>query len=127
MTFAKQMEAFAKKTNNKIEDVVGSVCFQLSESIVLRTPVDTGRARMNWTPSINKMSTEIIEGTDKTGAKVLSTAKQETEKASGNIFYLVNNLHYIKPLEYGHSKQAPQGMVRLSVVRFRQALKKAIK
>jgi hypothetical protein len=73
------------------------------------------------------MSTEIIEGTDKTGAKVLTNTKQESEKAAGNIFYLVNNLPYIKPLEYGHSKQAPQGMVRISVVRFRQALKKAIK
>lgn len=30
----------------------------------------------------------------------------------GDTAYLVNNLPYAVPLEYGHSSQAPAGMVR---------------
>jgi len=145
MTFAQQMEAFAKKTNNKIEDVVGAVCFQLSESIVLRTPVDTGRARANWIPSLNNVSRETSDETDKTddASPTLNKVKPFAEKSAGKIFYLINNLPYIKVLEYGkygtgpgatikttrdgYSIQAPYGMVRISTIRFRQALKKAIK
>jgi len=38
----------------------------------------------------------------------------------GQTVYLLNNLPYSVPLEYGHSKKAPQGMVRMTLARFQQ-------
>jgi len=38
---------------------------------------------------------------------------------AGQVIYLVNNLPYAIPLEYGHSSQAPGGMVRLTVQKWR--------
>jgi nitroimidazol reductase NimA-like FMN-containing flavoprotein (pyridoxamine 5'-phosphate oxidase superfamily) len=45
----------------------------------------------------------------------------------GQTAYLVNNLPYAVPLEYGHSKQAPGGMVRITLARFQQVVDEAIR
>ena len=112
-SFTAQLEAFAKKTNQRIDTVVNKTCFELSNSIVKKTPVDTGMARNNWMPSINTI-------TD--GGNIPSMAN----KAYGNIYYFTNNLPYIRRLEYGWSKQAPNGMVRLTLQEFKRVIKKAI-
>ena len=39
---------------------------------------------------------------------------------AGQVAFIVNNLPYAIPLEYGHSTQAPNGMVRITVERFQQ-------
>jgi hypothetical protein len=51
-------------------------------------------------------------------ADAISTAKG----ASGKVFFLTNNLSYIRPLEYGHSKQATVGMVRITVAKIENEL-----
>jgi hypothetical protein len=40
--------------------------------------------------------------------------------------WLMNNLPYAQPLEYGHSSQAPAGMVRISVIEVQMFISKAI-
>jgi hypothetical protein len=35
---------------------------------------------------------------------------------------LINGVNYIMPLEYGYSKQAPAGMVRISMMKMRKVL-----
>jgi hypothetical protein len=42
------------------------------------------------------------------------------------VIYLTNALPYARRLEYGWSKQAPSGMVRISAMRFAEAVRKAI-
>lgn len=153
-SFAEQIAAFAKKTNQTTENAIQAACMQLTESIVMLTPVDKGRARNNWIPTINAPGSGTTEATDKTGASVLNRAKVVVKNAPGNIFYLVNNLPYIRVLEYGEypnpgkprrrkingkwvtairtteqgfSIQASRGMVRISVRRFKAALERAIK
>jgi hypothetical protein len=44
---------------------------------------------------------------------------------AGDVITLVNNLDYARQLEFGHSKQAPQGMVRLSVLEYGAVVSKA--
>jgi hypothetical protein len=39
----------------------------------------------------------------------------------------VNNLPYGIALEYGHSKQAPSGMIRVTLARFQQIVDEAIR
>jgi hypothetical protein len=45
----------------------------------------------------------------------------------GPPIYIVNNLPYAIPLEYGHSSQAPQGMVRLAAIEFQQLVDEAVR
>ena len=76
-----------------------------------------GRARGNWQCSLNAPITSEIDRIDANGigprAEVRATVKV------GEVNYLSNNVPYIRRLEFeGHSKQAPDGMVRISLERF---------
>ena len=57
-----------------------------------RTPVDTGFAKSSWRVEINHDTPGLFQ------AKIY------------------NGAWYIALLEYGHSKQAPQGMVRITLI-----------
>jgi hypothetical protein len=126
MSFASDIAKFAQKTGQKLDRAIVSACYQISEAIVMGTPVDTGRARGNWIPTVNNPAGSVLDVTDKAGTMALSKIGAVTLTAPGNIYYLVNNLPYINRLEYGWSKQAPIGMVRVNVENFQAALRKAV-
>jgi hypothetical protein len=142
MSFASDIAKFAQKTGQKIDRAIVSACYQISEAIVSITPVDKGTAKGNWIPTVNNPSSAILDIQDKTGNATLAKIRSVTMNAPGNIYYLVNNLPYIRVLEYGlygtgqgatyktagtgYSIQAPQGMVRINVQNFQAALRKAV-
>ena len=84
-----------------------------------------GRARGNWF-----VGTTL---TDKTGGVKANkgasyVAKNVPRNIIGTKLYLYNNLPYINRLEYGaHSKQAPRGMVRVSLLKWGKELQKQFK
>ncbi|ATV18020.1 hypothetical protein CFN58_28435 [Pseudomonas avellanae] len=49
------------------------------------------------------------------------------EFRAGDVAYITNSLPYAIPLEFGHSTQAPGGMVRITVARFQQIVEAAIR
>lgn len=124
MSFATQMKAFENLTTDKAEKVFRKTCFEISNSVISLTAVDSGRAKNNWFPDINKFSNNITEDTDKTGKQPLSNVYTETQSLKlGNTFTLSNNLPYIVRLEYGWSKKSPQGMVGITLQKFDTILK----
>lgn len=139
MGFAEDMAAWAKKTGNKMDGTIKSTCLEMTRLVMQRTPVGDptywqspappgyvgGRARNNWMPEINKIDTSTTTVPDKNAN--FQRAVPFVANAPGNIFYLTNSLPYIQRLEYGYSKQAPGGIVRLSVQEFHLVIKKAIK
>lgn len=78
----------------------------LSTKVIARTPVDTGRLRKSWTPARNRFDTSNSGGDVAAVASSLNT---------GDIFTLINAQPYARRIEYGHSGQAPGGMLRVSV------------
>jgi hypothetical protein len=125
-TFENQMKAFANLTEDKANKVFRKTCLDLSSGIIQSTPVDTGRARNNWFPNINTFSSGTTDEEDKSGAKAISkVAGVATSIKIGQTFTLTNNLDYIDRLEYGWSNKAPQGMVRLNLLRFDSILQSA--
>ena len=126
MSFASDIAKFAQKTGQKLDRAIVSACYQISEAIVMGTPVDLGTARVNWTPTVNNPSSAILDVQDKSGTMTLAKIGSVTMTAPGNVYYLVNNLPYIQRLEYGWSQQFPQGMVRINVQNFQAVLRKAV-
>ena len=115
-TFTMDISRFCKNANTDIQTVIRKISFEAFKRVVLRTPVDTGRARANWGVKVGSPTTYIIESEDKSGSATLAAAQDGVMgwDCTGSIF-LCNTLPYISSLEYGHSKQAPQGMVRLTI------------
>lgn len=124
--FALDLSKFAHLTEKKMETVVKKVFIGLSTDIIKATPVDTGRARNNWFPSVNKFSSDKTDIKDKSGSIAISRTENTANSFKiGDTVTLTNNLPYIERLEYGWSKQAPKhAMVRLNVVKFKLWVRK---
>ena len=110
MSFKKDMEKFTSKAEEAANKIFRGTALDLFGKIILRTPVDTGRAKGNWGAGLNRPGNGSVSGT-------VATAK------IGNSLFLTNNLPYIKVLEEGSSTQAPQGMVKVTVAEFQRTVR----
>ncbi|WP_404939026.1 hypothetical protein P7C00_11425 [Pseudomonas sp. JDS08PS003] len=87
-----------------------------------------GRFRGNWQFSIDTPAEGVLDQVDPAGGVTLAKLRlQVGQLTAGQTAYIVNNLPYAVPLEYGHSKQAPGGMVRITLARFQQIVDEAIR
>lgn len=85
------------------QEAAVTIALALDDKITAGTPVDTGRARANWF---------VSEGAPRTDTTESTTPEQRPQLTGRAPIYVTNSLPYIVPLEFGHSKQAPHGMVR---------------
>ena len=104
---------------------VRKIAMQALRGIVLRTPVDSGRARSNWHVSLEfPVTMEIGPHSPGKGGST-GAANAEATIAAGTqtinlapafgIIFIANGLPYINRLEHGWSGQAPAGMVRVTL------------
>lgn len=148
MTFAADLERFKLGAVAKTDATVRAVTQNLFNSIVLSSPVDTGRFRGNWQISMTAPITSETERLDPTGATVLAEIAAGIGPAGGKTF-LANNLPYAEVIEFGgypdpvkqgswvkgvgwviksiggFSKQAPAGCVRVNMTRIQAILRLA--
>lgn len=144
--FADAVAAFAKKTTAKLDFIPRKVAMEVLKRVVMRSPVGNvrnwktkypphgyvgGRFRGNWQVGIGTFPTGELTRIDPTGSTAIAdgtarimAAKPTQKDASINI---VNNLPYGEPLEKGHSKQAPQGMVSITVAEFGGIVEEAVR
>lgn len=121
--FTLDIQAFVAKAKKNPETVMRSVSLKLFSAIIKASPVDTGRFRGNWQTTGVTPATGLLAGVDPTGNKAVNSAATFITNAPGwNTFTLTNNLPYAERLEYGWSKQAPTGIVRVNVIRFQQLI-----
>ena len=117
---------FNKKAMTKSLLATKKAIISLTTDIIYDTPVDTGRLRNNWIPSINKSETSYsMLGTDtsKRMSKERPTLQETISKVNtlqlGDTFYFTNNLPYAKRIEFdGWSAKAPSGMVRKNLLKW---------
>ena len=124
MTFSAGIAAFAKKAGLGLEDAATRSLLQLTNNVVIQTPKDQGRAQGNWFPSVGTPAQGF--DLDKTDLVSQSSINSAISDSIGGTYWLVNNLPYIRRLEYdGHSLQAPNGWVRTNIENFNLMLQDA--
>ena len=111
-----------------VKEAVIQLAIEGLNGVKLKSPVDTGQFRSNWIVSIggvneavenwSELEKEAKNGPDlgKNNLKII-----QDYSASGDVLVfpsinIQNNLPYALRLEYGHSKQAPLGMVELTLL-----------
>jgi len=125
MSFLLDIQKFTKNAEVNMTTVARKVCLDLSKGVIVKTPIDTGRAKGNWQAAIGEYPTQELNVEDKQGTQTINKATMQANKLQrGDTFYLVNNLPYIAPLEVGWSQQAPQGMVRLTLREYPQIVER---
>lgn len=104
---------FAKKVGMAPSKLVKRVAVDLFNRIIDKTPVDTGRARASWNISVNEADRTVPPEGQVSYPKPQAPLGMQVQP--GDSIVISNNLPYIVKLEEGHSKQAPHGMVALSI------------
>ncbi len=87
-----------------------------------------GRFRGNWQFSIDPPAGGELDRIDRSGDETIAQLEAQVAALTiGQTAYIVNNLIYAIPLEYGHSSQAPAGMVRVTLANFQRIVDEAIR
>ena len=115
-SFSLDLAKFGQKAIDNSEKVVRKIGLDMHSMIVQRMPVDTGRAKANQQISLNNLPSGSVMDFDKSGNATIRKGDAALAKFKlGDAIFLYNNVEYIIPLEfYQHSKQAPNGMFRIS-------------
>lgn len=109
--FAAAIRAFNKKAEKRTGYVVRAVGLNFLRDVSLGTPVDTGMARFNWFPTHGSPEEGTLEfegGGAAASAAVMARGNDvfaQSAVEQGGVFWISNNLPYIKRLEEGHSAQ----------------------
>jgi len=130
VSFESDWQKISEKLDKTLSQGIRATLFEVGAAIIKDTPADTGRARGNWQSSVNSGATGELSRKQKGKRSGAATTElsQEVNVAIGNIFYLTNNVPYIRRLEYGYSKKkAPDGMVRKNLQHFNRLLVKNLK
>lgn len=124
-TFALNLAKQIKAANDKAESIVKVTMIELFSRVIQKSPVDTGRFRANWNCSIGSPDLSTSQEIDHSGSGAISKATSTVVSytLNGQSVFLTNNLPYADRLENGWSKQAPNGMVRLSVMEIQNSVR----
>jgi len=126
MSFATDLDKAVLNIKGFTEKQVRGTLFGLSSRIIKESPVDTGRFRGNWQASIGSPAPSTTSRLDSTGAGSINDVAVTVQGLKlGQTFYLANNLPYAGRLEYGYSKQAPSGFLRINLQRVQFEINKA--
>lgn len=117
--FAAQIAEFCAKAKGNADLVVRKVALEMFSRVIQKSPVDEGRFKSSWVVAINSIPTDDPGTIDKSGAPSFARVNAAVAQLSaGTIITMCSNLSYSRRLEYGWSKQAPSGVVRITVVEF---------
>lgn len=130
-TFHDTVAKWIAKSQQGLEDVVRIMVANIHKDLVYGSPVDTGRFRANWQITANLPPYYALNQYDKDGKKTIAEGRRVTNAilsrgAAVTTIYFSNMLIYANALEYGHSKQAPAGVLGIVAIRLRSYVNNAI-
>lgn len=117
--YREQIRRAKAKLNGRVSETKAGVALYAITKICERTPVLTGLAVGNWNLSVGAPDT-----TKRRPAKSRRPPIERAKRVLGSIrrgigeknqVFITNIIPYVKFLEYGTSRQAPKGMVRLTL------------
>lgn len=139
-SFSVDVAAWCAMAEGNVEAAIKKIVVDIFSRVIMRTPVLTGRARANWVVGLNApaiASASLLDtdpgpvnptGTGTSITKDRMIAKVQAAKAKNTHSYiLTNNVAYAIRLEYGWSRrQAPAGMVRITIREFNRIIQRAV-
>lgn len=121
--FSRRIRTKASKVSKNTDGLVKKVILAVDQAVVLATPVDTGRARANWRPSLGDPITTTLPEPPNPGSgmrEALDAGQSIANEYKGGetspVVHITNSLHYIKYLNDGSSKQAPKNFVNTAIL-----------
>lgn len=121
--FQQQWADIEKELISKLEKAISEAATATYGEIVDRTPVRSGDLHRAWEIDYGQGYTKLAATY---GSKLQAINYSQNYKLGDDI-WVRNQLPYAERIEYGYSKQAPTGMVRISIKQYQHFLDKAVK
>lgn len=131
MSFTEELQQFAIDSIGSAEEFIRKSALEIYVGVTVASPVDTGRFKGNWNVSIGAKNYSINQNAKSSpygsGATDIAAVNAQVRvfKGDGSIF-ISNGLPYSARLETGYSKQAPVGMVDVTLIDYKARLAKQI-
>jgi len=114
--FTTQLDGLLNRTRQRLESAVREAASEIGETVIDRTPVDTGFLRGSWFSSTNNPSVSFSGVEDKSGSSSKSRIDSSVETYElGDTIYIMNTTSYGPFVEFGTSKMRPRSFVRSTV------------
>lgn len=128
MTFELDLRDFEKAIAGDIAEFMQKTVFELYKGITIKSPVRSGRFKGNWNIGIGAPNYTVQESATSTPYGAPMSVTSELFKIDGTKpVYISNGLPYGVRLESGTwSKQAPAGMVDVTLTEYRAFMAKQI-
>ncbi len=145
--FEADLKKLSDTLNISLDKVLRKTAMDVFKGVVMRTPVDTGALRASWQVGLNKVPDARVNihggRLASAGASFVAfhSANSTINKAQcGDIVVISNHMDYAETAEFGlwhgptkkvtaagFSRQAPAGMVRVTLISVRNALVRMLK
>jgi hypothetical protein len=130
LSFKAEMDQWATAEKDRLLKVAQESTQRLTSIISNKVPVDTGFARASVRASLEEMPDIDPDAKGgKHGSYPLDMGSISVVLANlklGQTAFIGWTASYAEVLEYGHSKQAPQGFVRIGVAQWPQIVEQVI-
>jgi len=121
MSFSGDLALFAVLAVDKIQKVKRLASFDVYSNIINSTPVDTGALRSNWVVSNNRPFDGTVDAISTRDTALNAAERVLDQNLPHQSVFITNNLPYAARIEYdGYSSFAPDGMVRINIMRWPQ-------
>ncbi len=107
-------ELLSGLTGDEALEVLTPVALEFTKRVVVKMPIDSGRATGGWLPFLEAHGADVTvrgEGV----AQGHSEGSFAILRGRNPGIVIINEVPYIMRLEFGHSQQAPHGMVRITM------------
>ena len=113
--FNAALDKATEKIKGDIQKFIKLVCLETFKRFIMRTAVQTGRARGNWQVEINRAASGIVN--ESLWSRVFEIGAAKLAKIPPfSVIHITNNVEYIYYLEYvRRSKQHPEGMLEITL------------
>ena len=139
MSFSGGVDAFARHAGANMDRMVRRVVLEIGTRIVEKSPVGDadywtspappgyvgGRFRANWQYKFGYVPSGTIDAVSPSGSISIDSLSNVLVGPTSGVHFIANNLPYAKRLENGWSRQAPRGMVALTLVEFQGIVRRA--
>lgn len=127
-SFSAQLQQFADETMDSADSIFRDVVMMVGETLVRLSPVDEGTFRGAWRFSIGAQDDTVYETPDKDGSETVARMLAGVgDLTFGQVANIQNSTIYGIPLEFGHSQQAPNGFLRITITRFQEMVNQAVR
>lgn len=126
-SFSASIDQWVQQTKDDLEELFRAVTISIGTSVIKISPVDTGRFRGEWQFTIDSPAAAQNGRIDPEGVQAIAEVVDGALMLQvGQTAWITNLLPYAIPLEYGHSDQAPNGMVRLTMARVQEIVRQEV-